>query len=70
LKEVKGDGVVDEQPTLLPGADYTYSSGTPLNTSSGFMTGRYLMRTASGRDFDVEIPAFSLVSPFAKTALH
>jgi ApaG protein len=70
LQEVKGDGVVGEQPTLLPGADYTYSSGTPLTTSSGFMCGHYLMRTASGRDFDAEIPAFSLVSPFAKTALH
>ena len=70
LQEVKGDGVVGEQPTILPSADYTYSSGTPLTTSSGFMCGHYLMRTASGRDFDAEIPAFSLVSPFAKTALH
>lgn len=70
LQEVKGDGVVGEQPTLTPGADYTYSSGTPLATPSGFMCGSYLMRTANGRDFDVEIPAFSLVSPFAETVLH
>jgi len=63
LQEVRGDGVVGEQPTLTPGGKFTYSSGTPLSTASGFMRGSYGMTTENGTRFDIEVPAFSLDSP-------
>ena len=63
LKEVRGDGVVGEQPVLEPGGHFTYSSGTPLSTASGFMRGSYGMQTQAGENFDIEVPAFSLDSP-------
>lgn len=63
MQEVRGDGVVGEQPVLAPGASYTYSSGTPLATASGFMRGSYRMRSEAGEQFDIEVPAFSLDSP-------
>jgi ApaG protein len=61
--EVKGPGVIGEQPILGPGERHTYSSGTHLNTPSGMMGGSYQMETASGERFDVEIPTFSLHLP-------
>jgi ApaG protein len=60
LQEVKGAGVVGEQPTLNPGESYEYTSGVPLPTPSGFMTGSYGMVTAEGEPFDIAIPTFSL----------
>ncbi len=63
LHEVRGEGVIGEQPVLVPGAAYTYSSGTPLGTPSGFMRGSYGMQTHDGARFDIEVPAFSLDSP-------
>ena len=63
LHEVRGDGVVGEQPVLEPGSHFTYSSGTPLSTASGFMRGSYGMQTQAGEKFDIEVPAFSLDSP-------
>ena len=63
LEEVKGDGVVGEQPTLAPGESFEYTSGVPLSTPSGFMVGTYQMETTGGERFDVDIPAFSLDSP-------
>ena len=63
LQEVRGAGVVGEQPVLKPGATYEYTSGVPLPTPSGFMTGTYGMVTASGDPFDIDIPAFSLDLP-------
>lgn len=62
-QEVRGEGVVGEQPTLGPGQSYEYTSGTPLGTPSGIMMGSYEMETQAGERFDVEIPAFSLDSP-------
>ena len=62
LQEVKGAGVVGEQPVLRPGESYEYTSGVPLPTASGFMTGSYGMVTDAGEPFDVDIPAFSLDS--------
>ena len=59
-QEVRGPGVVGEQPVLKPGESFDYTSGVPLQTPSGFMRGSYGMVTASGDPFDVEIPAFSL----------
>ena len=63
IDEVRGPGVVGEQPELDPGDSYQYTSGCPLSTPSGFMVGRYTMRSARGELFDVDIPAFSLDLP-------
>jgi ApaG protein len=63
LNEVKGPGVVGEQPILKPGESYAYASGAPLNTSWGMMGGSYQMQSASGELFDIEIPTFSLDIP-------
>lgn len=63
IEEVRGPGVVGEQPELLPGQAYRYTSGAPLDTPSGVMLGAYRMQTASGDTFDAVIPAFSLDSP-------
>ena len=63
VQEVRGAGVVGEQPVLNPGESYAYTSGTPLTTPSGIMKGTYRMKTPGGEKFDIEIPAFSLDSP-------
>jgi ApaG protein len=60
LQEVKGAGVVGEEPVLKPGQSFEYTSGVPLPTFSGFMSGNYGMLTDRGEAFDIEIPAFSL----------
>ena len=71
LVEVNGEGVVGEQPSLDPGEAFEYTSGTPLDTPSGFMTGLYhMVATRSGQPFDVEIPAFSLDSPHQDGRVH
>ena len=62
-QDVKGDGVVGEQPTLSPGQSFRYTSGCPLATPSGMMVGSYGMVSSKGRPFEVDIPAFSLDSP-------
>ena len=64
-QEVRGPGVVGEQPVLKPGESFVYTSGTPLPTPSGIMTGSYSMESTGGRLFDIAIPAFSLDSPGA-----
>lgn len=63
VQEVKGMGVIGQQPFLEPGASYTYSSGVVLPTETGTMTGTYQMRTPSGDLFDAPIPVFALVPP-------
>lgn len=63
VQEVKGMGVIGQQPVLEPGASYTYSSGVVLPTETGTMTGTYQMRTPSGDLFDAPIPVFALVPP-------
>lgn len=70
LTEVKGPGVVGEQPVLQPGERFEYTSGAPLNTPSGMMGGAYQMETASGERFDIEIPTFSLDIPSQRTLLN
>lgn len=70
LHEVRGVGVIGEQPTLEPGDKYSYSSGTPLATPSGIMAGSYTMENERGERFDIEIPAFSLDSPYQPVRLH
>jgi ApaG protein len=70
MVEVKGEGVVGEQPMLEPGESFEYTSGTPLPTPSGIMTGTYQMLGADGRWFDVEIPAFSLDAPGSRGTVN
>ena len=62
VEEVRGAGVVGEQPVIPPGGVHRYASGCPLPTSSGSMVGAYSMADAAGRVFTVAIPAFSLDS--------
>jgi len=69
-EEVRGPGVVGEQPVLGPGETFRYASGCPLATPSGMMQGSYRMVTDSGAAFDVEIPAFSLDSPMSHPTLN
>jgi ApaG protein len=69
-QEVKGDGVIGEQPVLRPGDRFEYTSGCPLNTPSGVMSGSYGMITKQGENFDVVIPAFSLDSPYDRHSVN
>lgn len=65
LQEVKGIGVVGEQPRLLPEAEYTYSSGAILETATGTMEGSYHFCTDDGFEFEAPIPLFALLAPGA-----
>jgi len=62
-QEVKGDGVVGEQPYLKPGQGFQYTSGTMMKTPTGSMTGSYQMIADDGFHFDADIPEFYLVVP-------
>jgi ApaG protein len=70
VKEVRGEGVVGEQPVLAPGERFEYTSGVPLPTASGFMTGRYQMVSESGERFEIDVPTFSLDSPDRNRVLN
>lgn len=70
VHEVRGAGVIGEQPVLGPGESFEYTSGTPLSTPSGIMVGAYQMVTAAGEMFNVDVPAFSLDCPFGTRRLH
>jgi len=62
-QEVRGDGVVGEQPTIAPQTEYRYSSGTLLNTEVGSMYGSFGMQTLDGQEFEAPIAAFTLARP-------
>jgi ApaG protein len=70
VQEVRGPGVVGEQPVLRPGESFEYTSGTPLPTPSGIMVGSYRMETNGGESFAVHVPAFSLDSPHQPVRLN
>ncbi|HEY0600214.1 Co2+/Mg2+ efflux protein ApaG [Brevundimonas sp.] len=70
VEEVRGAGVVGEQPVIKPGDSYTYASGCPLGTPTGSMVGGYYMTDASGRSFEAAIPAFSLDVPGERRVLN
>jgi ApaG protein len=70
VMEVRGAGVVGQQPTLKPGDQFEYTSGTPLSTPSGFMTGTYQMLSEAGESFQIEIPLFSLDMPNVPRRVH
>lgn len=63
VQEVRGDGVIGEQPHLQPGEGFQYTSGTFMNTPVGTMQGSYQMITDDGKKFDAEIPSFTLSVP-------
>jgi ApaG protein len=69
-KEVRGEGVIGEQPVLAPGERFEYTSGVPLTTASGIMAGRYQMVSESGERFEIEVPAFSLDAPEGRRVLN
>jgi ApaG protein len=64
VEEVKGPGVVGQQPVLGPGQSFTYTSGCPLATPFGTMRGTYQMVTSGGEHFDVAIAPFTLSEPY------
>jgi ApaG protein len=70
VEEVRGAGVVGDQPELNPGDSYQYTSGCPLSTSSGIMVGHYTMRNGRGETFDIAIPAFSLDMPGTRRTVN
>jgi ApaG protein len=70
VQEVEGPGVVGEQPVLNPGSSFSYTSGVPLTTPSGFMDGHYVMVTDAGERFEAEVPAFSLDSADERRVVH
>jgi len=63
VQEVKGEGVVGEQPILQPGGTFRYTSAAMIETPVGTMTGSYEMVADDGVRFDAEIPAFKLSAP-------
>ena len=63
VQEVRGRGVVGEEPLIEAGECFSYSSGCPLDSESGFMSGHYEMETRDGSKFDVIVPTFSLDIP-------
>ncbi len=66
IEEVKGDGVIGEQPVLGPGQEFCYTSGCVLATSRGTMHGSYKMHVEGGGSFDAEISPFVLAQPGAE----
>lgn len=70
VHEVRGDGVIGQQPVLRPGESFSYTSGCPLMTPDGSMQGHYAMLGEDGTIFDVEVPLFPLDSPYVKKVLH
>jgi ApaG protein len=70
VEEVRGPGVVGDQPELNPGDSYQYTSGCPLSTPSGIMVGHYTMRNKRGETFDIAIPAFSLDLPGTRRTVN
>jgi ApaG protein len=69
-ENIRGEGVIGEQPVIAPGERFEYTSGVPLPTASGFMTGRYQMVSESGEQFEIDVPMFSLDSPDSKRVLN
>ena len=63
VQEVRGEGVIGEQPHLSPGEDFKYTSGTFMNTPVGTMRGSYQMITDAGEIFEADIPNFTLAVP-------
>ncbi len=69
-EKVEGIGVIGQEPIIAPGTSFSYTSCAPLNAPSGVMRGFYSLRVEDGEDFEAEIPAFSLDSPYADRRLN
>lgn len=67
---IEGDGVIGEKPIIKPGEGFKYFSGIPLSTPSGIMMGTYYLINEAGENFEADIPAFSLDSPYNKKMLN
>lgn len=67
VEEVRGAGVVGQQPKILPGESFEYESACPLTTKSGSMRGFYQFMGKQGQTFEIEVPEFFLIAP---SALH
>lgn len=67
VQEVRGEGVIGEQPVIAPGDHYEYTSGAVIETPAGTMEGSYQMISEAGKKFDAPIALFSLIHP---SALH
>ena len=65
VEQVRGPGVVGEQPTLRPGENFEYTSGCVLETPRGSMHGTYQMVRADGSEFDATIAPFALLLPYS-----
>jgi ApaG protein len=65
VEEVRGPGVVGQQPLLRPGEHFEYTSGCILDSPRGTMRGSYQMQTPGGRDFEAQIAAFQLAMPYS-----
>jgi ApaG protein len=65
IEEVRGPGVVGQQPVLAPGEAFKYSSWCPLKTPTGTMRGTYQMTRSGGSQFDIEIAPFALRAPYS-----
>ena len=70
VMNVQGEGVVGEFPIIEPGQTFEYTSGTPLKTNNGIMQGFYLVSQDNGEKLKIDIPAFSLDSPYNKKNVH
>ena len=70
VQNIQGEGVVGEFPIIQPGESFEYTSGTPLKTTNGIMQGFYLMSQDNGKQLKIDIPAFSLDSPYNKKNFH
>ena len=69
-QEIKGSGVIGEQPIIQPDESFEYTSGTSLSTPSGIMAGTYEIEKESGERVLVDIPSFSLDSPYQAISLN
>lgn len=63
-QEVRGEGVIGQQPVIAPGGSFKYTSAAPLAAPSGIMMGAYSMQRTNGEGFDIAVPLFALDSPF------
>ncbi len=70
IHEVRGEGVVGQQPVLRPGESFSYTSGCPLATPHGSMQGAYAMQDERGEALEIAVPLFPLDSPYVKKVLH
>lgn len=70
VQEVRGSGVIGEQPIIHPGDNFEYTSSVTLSLPSGVMVGSYQMQSLAGENIDVAVPLFSLDSPHETRTVH